>query len=670
MTVPPDVYFTAHPFTASGAATPRTMPDRLNDIFNVKDFGALGDGHTDDTDAINAAIDRAYSGGVVHPRNGAIILFPPGIYIIGKGNPGTVNLQLDRNPGGKSGKTSIIYRGCGRDASVLRGNFWNGNPINTPPQSGTPGFLLICNFFDAQVSRIENLGIENTNTSSGSGALLVQLGPVQLINCRIKGVIGYVNQVLGFGGRVANCVFECSRPITAASAATRSPNFSFSNFGYDVLQGSLGCAVAQGYYHGNTAKGFDIGFAFSGPPGCLSSTIGNKAIQCGIGFGGFIAGDTESDATIPPPGNPPCPPSWGGHSFTAWSSNWAERCMWGIYPGFSGSMVAANAVTGDTGPNIPAVIGNITWSNGTAIVTTRDPHNIPASAISGISIQNITAGDNNVVRIWVANDYSGILSNGDRVRIQGVTGTIDSYINAGDDGTGLWSIGAYNFVGGYRWFELHNSTFSGSWSGGGTFDLTTQIVIDALPAGLTPDGTGHQIVACTRTGANTFTYRLASFPGFTSATWNYPIEYCMVSGLADRMVLLANHFDALVSRQALELARNPVASQVGGRNLIAAMAPRGGWAFTGELSRTAGGYTFINCGTPGNTPPVAIPIAALPPQAPQSWAPNGTVWRPVEGDERNVNDAQNASFRGTVSAGAPNNHYKVRYDGTNWRRIG
>jgi len=62
--------------TATGATEARTLADRFADVYNVKDYGAEGDGSTDDTAAIQAAIDDAEAG------RGGIVFFPPGNYRI------------------------------------------------------------------------------------------------------------------------------------------------------------------------------------------------------------------------------------------------------------------------------------------------------------------------------------------------------------------------------------------------------------------------------------------------------------------------------------------------------------------------------------------------------------------------------------------------------------
>src|SRR5262249_16655173 len=87
--------FQTYPFAptkpnASPAPIARDMPTRLADIINVKDYGATGDGHTDDSFALQAAIAAAYGTfGSPHgdrtpgPYGNKIVYFPPGHYIIG-----------------------------------------------------------------------------------------------------------------------------------------------------------------------------------------------------------------------------------------------------------------------------------------------------------------------------------------------------------------------------------------------------------------------------------------------------------------------------------------------------------------------------------------------------------------------------------------------------------
>lgn len=110
------------PVVAEGSSTPRTLKQRFADVVNVRDFGAVGDGVTDDTEAIQAALSAASKA----------VFFPAGTYITTKTLVVGDNLSLYGDPGGYlyDSRTNLLFKSTGEKAySLLMCSSWSvANP--------------------------------------------------------------------------------------------------------------------------------------------------------------------------------------------------------------------------------------------------------------------------------------------------------------------------------------------------------------------------------------------------------------------------------------------------------------------------------------------------------------------------------------------------------------
>lgn len=114
---------------AEGSTELRTLGERFADVVNVRDFGAVGDGVTDDTAAIQAAIDRAAKKGckVFMPSTGAAyvtsesIIIKRGVSVFGDTHNGYNGSSASNAEYAKVG-TTVNPKGTSGSAFILQEN--------------------------------------------------------------------------------------------------------------------------------------------------------------------------------------------------------------------------------------------------------------------------------------------------------------------------------------------------------------------------------------------------------------------------------------------------------------------------------------------------------------------------------------------------------------------
>jgi|GEM_PF-4251471 len=111
-------YFPSNPnglmVTATGTTTPRSLADRFGNVINVRDFGAVGDGVTDDASAIREAVSK-----------GGHILIPEGDWLINSGE-----VPTDLTPHNPNSESFIVVNVEGTYIEV-RGNIIYRNDNGT-----------------------------------------------------------------------------------------------------------------------------------------------------------------------------------------------------------------------------------------------------------------------------------------------------------------------------------------------------------------------------------------------------------------------------------------------------------------------------------------------------------------------------------------------------------
>jgi hypothetical protein len=180
---------------ATGSTTARTLANRFADVVNVKDFGAVGDGVTDDTAAIQAAIDSL---GTI----GGIVQVPSGTYKVSS----ALNIS-----------SYINLKGSGAVSSTLLTNSSTNNVIYINGVSNSPGCTIEDLFFNSSVTRISGSYIVS-NSSNGTfiknckmysafdGISITGTSAqnIKIEDCQIDNTINYGINITGFNNTSPN----------------------------------------------------------------------------------------------------------------------------------------------------------------------------------------------------------------------------------------------------------------------------------------------------------------------------------------------------------------------------------------------------------------------------------------------------------------------------------
>jgi len=136
------------PTTTETPAPSSTVNDNGEQVFDVKTYGAVGDGSTDDTAAIRSAITAASA-------TGGTVFFPAGVFVL----PSLLTCKSLNN---------VSFQGSGKSTTILK----SAIPVSFPPRNGGPTML---SFFNCANFSIRNITFDNNNIITALRSCMVSV---------------------------------------------------------------------------------------------------------------------------------------------------------------------------------------------------------------------------------------------------------------------------------------------------------------------------------------------------------------------------------------------------------------------------------------------------------------------------------------------------------------
>jgi hypothetical protein len=244
---------------SENSTTYRPLEERFSDVINVKDYGAIGDGVTDDTDAINAAIAACNNGTVIFPKS-KYLVNPTTSRVFLKDNitidlmGSTILIEGDHYVNGvfvtvdDPFATTVRYA---KENVIIKNGTFEGQ--STPPGAGgrvptaeIENLFFIGSFSDSVAFESNNFIFDNLNIKNinGTGISVWQSEKIKVTGCNFENIFvdqGQANgSAVGFTGS-KNCIINSCTGVhnatlgdswhfaIAVSWVTGTSNIVFSN---------------------------------------------------------------------------------------------------------------------------------------------------------------------------------------------------------------------------------------------------------------------------------------------------------------------------------------------------------------------------------------------------------------------------------------------------------
>ena len=248
--------YTAQTGPSSLSPIQRSLQDKLDDIVNIRDFGATGNGVTDDTAAINRALQQIYlaTASNIEPRARRTIYFPGGTYLTSYSL--TIPTYAKLVGDGVSSSIIKLTQAAYTVANITDSKFQNSTSI------GTNGATL------PRDVEINGLSFFNSNASSSLPLFIVDSAAnVKIQNTSFVANVSTANLV-NIRSTVSNTnavTFDSCKFMNAGNAVSindlvgslRITNSVFDNLTHNaLLVDGLDHLVSVGNYFGNVGNVF------------------------------------------------------------------------------------------------------------------------------------------------------------------------------------------------------------------------------------------------------------------------------------------------------------------------------------------------------------------------------------------------------------------------------